>query len=60
MNSPVPPYPILEDIFYEFDKDCSGKLSYKEFKKLTHCLFDLKKHDSSSADSFEKFFKILF
>jgi len=36
---------ILEDYFYEYDKDDSGSLSYKEFKKLMKNM--LKCYDSS-------------
>ncbi len=34
MNSRVPREEIMEDYFYDYDKDGSGKLNFKEFKKL--------------------------
>jgi Ca2+-binding EF-hand superfamily protein len=36
---------ILEDYFYEYDRDDSGSLSFKEFKKLMKKM--LKCYDSS-------------
>lgn len=44
-NSKAPCPEILEEYFYEFDYDESGKLNFKEFKKLMKALIkDYKKH----------------
>jgi hypothetical protein len=45
---------LLAAYFYEYDKDRSGKLDYKEFKKLMNKMCRLEVYDSdSSDDSFE-------
>lgn len=53
---------ILEDYFYDYDKDNSGKLNFKEFKKLMkHMIKDhkksAKKHGRkySSGDDYSDF-----
>jgi len=51
----MPNQVLLASYFYEFDKDRSGKLEYKEFKRLMNKMLGLGYIDSSSEnDSYEE------
>lgn len=60
MGSRAPREEILEDYFYDYDKDGSGKLNYKEFKKLMkHMVKDHKKsgkkHGRKYSDEYDDY-----